>query len=96
MATNGVHSEIEPHSETEEAHSSIRRLVDDELLQKKKKRSLPLEVPVLLLFLCWNLTGTVFQNQILFQTCTVSLGYNETDCSQLGQGEDSDFLEVSL
>lgn len=97
MASSAVHTGMEQHSQTEEAHSSSnRRPLDDELVQKPKKRSLPLEIPVLLLFLCWNLTGTVFQNQILFQTCTVSLGYNETDCLQLGRGDESEFLKVKF
>lgn len=75
--------------------SSSRRTPDDELVLPKKQRSFPVEIPVLLLFLSWNLTGTVFQYQILYQTCTVSLGFNETECSKLGQGDSSQALQVN-
>lgn len=40
-----------------------------------------LEFPVILLFFSWNLSGTVFQNQILYQTCM--LEYNKTTCDTL-------------
>lgn len=40
-----------------------------------------LEIPVLLLFFSWNLSGTVFQNQVLYQSCL--LNYNTTICSRL-------------
>lgn len=40
-----------------------------------------LEFPVLLLFFSWNLSGIVFQNQILYQTCI--LDYNQTTCEML-------------
>lgn len=92
MAKSDGDQSIESNSTpSQEAHCSTNNgPVDDELL--KRSRSLPLEIPILLLFLSWNLTGTVFQYQILYQTCTVSLGYNETDCSQLGQGQESEHL----
>lgn len=51
--------------------------------QRRGKHDLTLELPVLLLFFSWNLTSTVFQNQILFQTCTNFFEYNVTTCSNL-------------
>lgn len=80
-----------PTHPNEEAQTSTNNgPIDNEL--QKRSRSFPIEVPMFLLFLCWNLTGTVFQYRILYQTCTVSLGYNETDCDQLGDGAESEHL----
>lgn len=92
MAISDGNQAIESYSSSnQEAQCSTHNEpVDNEL--QKKTNSWPLEYPILLLFLCWNLTGTVFQYQILYQSCTVSLGYNETDCNQLGQGEESEHL----
>lgn len=47
------------------------------------QHSFTLELPVLLLFFSWNLTATVFQNQILYQTCTIYFAFNETFCLDL-------------
>lgn len=51
-----------------------------------------LELPVLLLFFSWNLSGTVFQNQVLYQSCM--LNYNETTCNLLANEDIPDDLEV--
>lgn len=51
-----------------------------------------LELPVLLLFFSWNLSGTVFQNQVLYQSCI--LNYNESTCSLLANEEIPDNLVV--
>lgn len=42
-----------------------------------------LEVAAMLLFFSWNLTSTVFQNQILYQSCTTLLSFNVTTCEVL-------------
>lgn len=52
-----------------------------------------LELPVLLLFFSWNLSGTVFQNQVLYQSCI--LNYNESTCNLLANEDIPDDLEVS-
>lgn len=44
-----------------------------------------LELPVLLLFYSWNLSGTVFQNQVIYQSCI--LNYNESTCELLANEE---------
>lgn len=56
------------------------RLTDDELSLPRTRTSFLLEVPVLLLFFAWNLSGIVFQNEILFQSCITSLGHNVSEC----------------
>lgn len=61
----------------------------------KKKRTFTLELPVLLLFFSWNLCGTVFQNQILFQTCTSYFNYNATICNELTDSLANDDLQVN-
>lgn len=62
----------------------------------KKPEWLTLGLPVLLLFFSWNLCGTVFQNQVLFQTCTSYFNYNQSLCYELTDSlaDDSD-LQVS-
>lgn len=49
--------------------------------QVQSKKLFTLEIPVLLLFFSWNLSGTVFQNQVLYQSCL--LNYNSTICDLL-------------
>lgn len=93
MDPNSYIQAIEPSPSSEAHGSTSRRSQDDELV--KKQRSFPLEIPILLLFLSWNLTGTVFQYEILYQTCTVALQFNETQCGQLGQGDNNEDLQVS-
>lgn len=90
MARNADPEVSESSSATNDSVQCHQPPIDDEL--QKRTRSFPLEIPMFLLFLCWNLTGTVFQYQILYQTCIVSLNYNESDCSQLGNGEESEHL----
>lgn len=53
--------------------------------QIQSKNTFTLEFPVLLLFFSWNLSGTVFQNQVLYQTCMLT--YNYTVCSRLTDEE---------
>lgn len=62
----------------------------------KKKKGFTLELPVLLLFFSWNLSGTVFQNQILFQTCTSFFSYNESVCNDLTNSLADDDLQVNF
>lgn len=51
-----------------------------------------LEFPALLLFFSWNLSGTVFQNQILYQTCI--LDYNVSMCDMLTNEQIPDEYKV--
>lgn len=53
--------------------------------QIQSKNTFSLEFPVLLLFFSWNLSGTVFQNQVLYQTCMLT--YNYSVCSRLTDEE---------
>lgn len=60
----------------------------------QSKNTYSLEAPVLLLFFSWNLSGTVFQNQVLYQSCI--LNYNESTCTLLANEEIPDALIVSF
>lgn len=44
-----------------------------------------LEISAMMLFFAWNLSGTVFQNQIIYQSCTMS--YNESACTDVIDNE---------
>lgn len=44
-----------------------------------------LEISTMMLFFAWNLSGTVFQNQILYQSCTMN--YNDSVCSDVIDNE---------
>ncbi|XP_059225954.1 proton-coupled folate transporter-like [Stomoxys calcitrans] len=48
-----------------------------------KHRWFILEPAVFLIFVATNLTAAVYQNQLLYQTCTVIFHYNETQCEPL-------------
>lgn len=41
-----------------------------------------LEIAAMLLFFSWNLTGIVFQNQVLYQSCII-LEYNASTCEDV-------------
>lgn len=47
-----------------------------------------------LLFFSWNLTSTVFQNQIIYQTCTSLYDFNGTFCEEITNDIISDDLSV--
>lgn len=53
-----------------------------------------LEFPVLLLFISWNLSATVFQNQVIYQSCI--LNYNTTTCDLLTNDMIPDDLVVII
>lgn len=53
-----------------------------------------LEIPVLLLFFSWNLSGTVFQNQVLYQSCILT--YNASTCDLLTNDKITPEMEVEI
>lgn len=65
---------------------------------KPVRNSFTLEIPALLLFCSWNLTTTVFQNQIIYQTCTISFDFNSTFCADMTDdaASDSDVCKKSF
>lgn len=65
--------------------STMQPTVMNQPEQIQSKNTFSLEFPVLLLFFSWNLSGTVFQNQVLYQTCMLT--YNYTICSRLTDKE---------
>lgn len=74
--------------------SDARSDVGEENQPKPNRNTFALEVPVLLLFFAWNLSATVFQNQILFQTCKISFPFNNTYCTDLINGDVIDKVAV--
>ncbi|CAG9858828.1 unnamed protein product [Phyllotreta striolata] len=51
-----------------------------------------IELPLLLVYTAFTLTGSLFINLFIYRTCYVTLGYNESQCILLGQ-ETSDELQ---
>ncbi|XP_013112907.2 proton-coupled folate transporter [Stomoxys calcitrans] len=56
---------------------------EDQQVVAVKHRWFILEPPVFLVFLAMYLSGTVYQNQLLYQTCIFVFNYNETQCEPL-------------
>jgi hypothetical protein len=61
----------------------------------KKQKLLILEPAVFLLFFAWNLSSAVFTNQVVYQSCTAALGFNQTECKYLGSSNESKEIKVS-
>lgn len=65
----------------------------DNELQRSRFRIWPLALALFCLFFALELsTATILPNQLIYQTCTVILGHNETDCQYLGSNNESDFV----
>lgn len=79
--TNDTSGHDQPSSSSDVAVAN--QIVAPEQIQSQNTFSL--EFPVLLLFFSWNLSGTVFQNQVLYQTCMLT--YNYSVCSRLTDEE---------
>ncbi|XP_028148003.1 proton-coupled folate transporter isoform X2 [Diabrotica virgifera virgifera] len=47
------------------------------------------EVPLFLIYVYFLLTSSVVTNLIIYRTCYVTLGYNKSDCSQLGNKDNN-------
>lgn len=82
----------DPHARAE---TSTARQDDNEIpiihhIMNQPSNTYKLELPVVLLFFAWNMSGTVFQNQILYQICTNTLHKNDTTCDALINDPDSD------
>lgn len=73
----------EQQAETSDAHQSDPIDNQDVQIALLKRNTFTLEFPVLLLFFSYNLTSTVFQNQILFQTCLLYEDNNDTLCNDI-------------
>lgn len=76
-------SDDEPHASTAQSLDDneipiVQHIVNPAAVQPRN--TFRLEGPILLLFFAWNLSGTVFQNQILFQSCMTTLRFNESEC----------------
>ncbi|XP_058828288.1 tetracycline resistance protein, class D-like isoform X2 [Topomyia yanbarensis] len=71
----------EQHAQPE---STISLTETEKIKFEKKYRFFILEPAVLLLFYALNVSSAVFTNQIVYQTCTVTLGINQSECALLG------------
>lgn len=88
-----LHDAVEEEEEDEGPSVSSQPVINQSLVnQVRTTNTHTLELPVLLLFFSWNLSGTVFQNQVLYQSCI--LKYNETTCNLLANEDIPDDLEV--
>lgn len=79
-SSSSVNRQEQPSSSTMQAQAVVNQPG-----QIHSKNTFSLEFPVLLLFFSWNLSGTVFQNQVLYQTCMLT--YNYSVCSRLTDEE---------
>lgn len=75
----------QPSSSNESTMQAVMNQTTTASEQIQSKNTFSLEFPVLLLFFSWNLSGTVFQNQVLYQTCMLT--YNYSVCSRLTDEE---------
>lgn len=82
-SNNGNSSNRQEQPSSSSMQAVMNQTTAPELIQSKNTFSL--ELPVLLLFFSWNLSGTVFQNQVLYQTCMLT--YNYSICSRLTDEE---------
>lgn len=55
-----------------------------------------LEPALLLLFTSFSLCGTIWTNQIIYQTCTVRFGYAADECALLGTPNASHAIETEV
>lgn len=78
-----------PSTSDDDPHTSTAQNLDDNEIPivqhanaapAQPRNTYTLEWPIFMLFFAWNLSGTVFQNQILFQSCTITLNFNATTC----------------
>lgn len=79
-------SDDEPHASTTQNQDDNEIPILHHIVNpaaERPRNTHNLEIAILLLFFAWNLSGTVFQNQILFQTCTVTLNATIADCDAL-------------
>lgn len=83
IATLRSHRNDETQPSCSTSESDGRSDIGEENRHKPNRNTFTLELPALLLFFSWNLTTTVFQNQILFQTCKISFSFNDTFCVDL-------------
>lgn len=74
-------SQSGPSNESQSTNSSPLDTQDVQIALLKRN-TFTLELPVMLLFFSYNLTSTVFQNEILYQTC-LSNNSNKTFCEEI-------------
>uniref|UniRef100_A0A1L8DEH4 Putative transporter add1 major facilitator superfamily n=1 Tax=Nyssomyia neivai TaxID=330878 RepID=A0A1L8DEH4_9DIPT len=60
---------------------------------ERKGPLITVEPVLFLIFFAWNFSGNVLTNLIVSQTCTNLLGFNESDCRQLGTANESEYIQ---
>lgn len=79
----------------EQPSSSNQPVINQTTVERSRStNTYTLEIPVLLLFFSWNLSGTVFQNQVLYQSCL--LNYNTTICDRLTVGIPDELVVIFI
>lgn len=61
---------------------------------KTKKNSFVLEPAVFLIAIAFSLTGVVFVNEVIFQSCVFILNQDEDDCRQLGSENATEQIQL--
>uniref|UniRef100_A0A1B0AH96 Uncharacterized protein n=1 Tax=Glossina pallidipes TaxID=7398 RepID=A0A1B0AH96_GLOPL len=80
---------------TNNAHDDAHSLPESSISTKRHKLFI-LEPAVFLVFLAFSLSGAVFQNILLYQTCVYVYKYNNSDCQPLlGVQRESPEVQVS-
>lgn len=65
-----------------------------EITMRAKRSIVTLEPALLLLFTSLSLSGTIWTNQIIYQSCTVQFGYDREECALLGTHNASKNIET--
>uniref|UniRef100_A0A034VGW4 Proton-coupled folate transporter n=1 Tax=Bactrocera dorsalis TaxID=27457 RepID=A0A034VGW4_BACDO len=84
-STATAHSSKASSSQDEETASKddVPISTDNTIYAAPRRRWFILEPAVFLVFLAMYLSGAVYQNQVLYQTCVAVYKYNESDCQPL-------------
>ncbi|KAK9877562.1 hypothetical protein WA026_018666 [Henosepilachna vigintioctopunctata] len=51
------------------------------------------EIPVFFILLSMSIQGPVFTNLLIYRTCYINLGYNESECALLGSDDKDDYTQ---
>ncbi|XP_075165570.1 putative peptidoglycan muropeptide transporter SLC46 [Haematobia irritans] len=81
-----------PSIEHQSDHSSVSFMAG--LTKWQRARYCLVEPAVLILVFAYNLSATVWKNQIIYQTCTTIFEHNVTDCRKLSTKHASDYIKA--
>lgn len=69
---------------------NVQHNTEKAIAAEKKRKLIFLEPAILLIFFAMNLSGAVYQNQVIYQTCTSVFKFNASDCANLGTSHVTD------